>query len=153
MSKKKIAMWIFSPPSDHRLWVLLPLSFSFLLQFLTGLPKPDLLERLDASKLLIEFSEGVFSYPFWLQDLSHLPLFALFSWFWYWYFKDKPTIWASPAFHISWSYAIINELSQFFVPNRFPSVGDFIMNLLGVALSSFLYFYLTTRILNPDSKK
>jgi len=153
MSKNKITMWIFSPPSEQRLWVLLPLSFSFLLQLLTGLPRPDLLERLDASELLIEFSKGVFSYPFWLQDLSHLPLFALFSWLWYWYFKDKPTIWASPAFHISWSYAIINELSQSFVPNRFPSVGDFIMNLLGVALSSFLYFYLTTRILNPGSKK
>ena len=153
MSKKKIAMWIFYPPSDHRVWVLLPLSFSFFLQFLTGLPKPDLLERLDASKLLIEFSEGVFSYPFWLQDLSHLPLFALFSWLWYWYFKVQRTLLASPAFHISWSYACVNELSQFLVPNRFPSVGDLIMNLLGVALSSVAYFYLVQKTLKPDLKK
>ena len=153
MSKNKIMMWVFSPPTEHRLWLLLPLSFSFLLQLVTGLPRPDLLERLDASELLIEFSEGVFSYPFWLQDLSHLPLFALFSWLWYWYCNNKPTIWASHAFHISWSYACINELSQFFVPNRFPSLGDLIMNLLGVALSSYLYFYLTPRILKPGSKK
>ena len=153
MSKNKILMWIFSPPSEHRLWVLLPLSFSFLLQLLTGLPRPELLERLDSSELLIEFSEGVFSYPFWLQDLSHLPLFALFSWLWYWYFKYKRTIWASPAFHFSWSYACLNELSQFFVPNRFPSIGDLIMNLLGVALSTFLYFYMSRRILISVSKK
>ena len=152
MSKNKILMWIISPPSEHRLWVLLPLSFSFLLQLLTGLPRPELLERLDSSELLIEFSEGVFSYPFWLQDLSHLPLFAVFSWLWYWYFKGKRTIWASPAFHFSWSYACINELSQFFVPNRFPSVGDLIMNLLGVALSTFLYFYLSRRIFIIVSK-
>ena len=56
------------------------------------------------------------------------------------------------AFHLSPSYAFINELSQFFVPNRFPSLGDLIMNLLGVALSSYLYFYLTPRILKPARK-
>lgn len=146
-------MWIFSPPSAHRIWILLPLSFTFLLQFLTGLPKPDLLERLDASILLIEFSAGVFSYPFWLQDLSHLPLFALFSWIWYWYCKVQRTLMTSAAFHISWSYACLNELSQFLVPNRFPSVGDLIMNLLGVGISSFVYFYLVPKTLKPDWEK
>ena len=136
---------MFSPPSEHCLWLLLPLSFSCLLQLLTGLPRPDLLERLDASELLIEFSEGVFSYPFWLQDLSHLPLFALFSWLWYWYFKVQRTLLASPAFHISWSYACVNELSQFLVPNRFPSVGDLIMNLLGTFAGILCYRYFSKK--------
>jgi glycopeptide antibiotics resistance protein len=153
MKEQRVPTWIFKPPNEKCIWMILPLSFTLFLQFLTGLPRPELLEELDASRFLIEFSQGVFSYPFWLQDLSHLPLFALFTWLWFWYCNNKPTIWASHAFHISWSYACINELSQFLVPNRFPSLGDLIMNLLGVALSSYLYFYLTPRILKPGSKK
>jgi glycopeptide antibiotics resistance protein len=153
MSERRISAWIFNPPSDNHIWIILPLSFTFFLQFLTGLPRPDLLEELDASRLLIEFSEGVFSYPFWLQDLSHLPLFALLTWLWFWFFKSPRTILISPAFHISWVYACLNEVSQFLVPNRFPSMGDLVMNLLGVTLSTLLYFYLISKILNHRVEK
>ena len=147
---KNSKSWIFNPPSESRFWVLLPLTFLFILQILTGLPRPELLEQFDASNLLVEFSEEIFSYPFWLQDLSHLPLFAIFSWLWYWYLKSETSIFGSLAFHISWSYACVNELSQFFVPNRFPSVGDLTMNLLGVLVSTFLYFYLSPRFLKQE---
>ena len=92
---KNSKSWIFNPPSESRFWVLLPLTFLFILQILTGLPRPELLEQFDASNLLVEFSEEIFSYPFWLQDLSHLPLFAIFSWLWYWYLKSETSIFGS----------------------------------------------------------
>jgi hypothetical protein len=145
LSKKNTLVWILNPPTKSRFWIIVPLSFSIFLQVMSGLPRPDLLERIDASKLLVQFSEEVFSYPFWLQDLSHLPLFALFSWLWFWYLKLKENILSSPAFHISWSYACFNELCQFFVPNRFPSLGDLAMNFLGVGLSTLVYAKLTAR--------
>ena len=43
--------------------------------------------------------------------------------------------WINLSSLISISYAIINELSQAFIPQRFPSIGDLLMNLLGVILA------------------
>ena len=56
------------------MWILLPISYSIIIQILTGIPKPDALKDAAVHELFIEISEGIFDYPFWLQDLSHFPL-------------------------------------------------------------------------------
>ena len=61
--------------TDSKIFLLIPIGYTLFLQILTGFPKPDSLNDIDANKLFIRFSEELFSYPFWLQDLSHLPLF------------------------------------------------------------------------------
>ena len=119
------------------------------LQLLTGIPQPETLKDLGSEKFLISFSEELFSYPFWLQDLSHLPLFLIFSWAWAWYFGpaklfDKFT--KNSCLYICLLYACLNELSQFLVPMRFPSLGDLIMNLIGVCLGLYLHQILYSRI-------
>ncbi|MFL2928938.1 MAG: hypothetical protein ACJZ72_10200 [Opitutales bacterium] len=74
--------WILKPKSNY--WIFLPLGYTFFLQILTGFPKPESLKKFDANDLFIRFSEELFGYPFWLQDLSHLPLFFALAWLWSW---------------------------------------------------------------------
>jgi len=140
--KKNSFHFILQAPSNSVGWIVVPLAYLIFLQILTGIPKPETLKNLDTDKFLISFSEELFSYPFWLQDLSHLPLFIIFSWAWAWYHGpvklfDRFT--KNLHLYLCLFYACFNELSQFFIPMRFPSPGDLIMNLVGVCLG--LYFH------------
>ena len=133
---------ILRAPSNSKVWIGVPLSYLIFLQLLTGIPKPEALKDLDSDKFLISFSEELFSYPFWLQDLSHLPLFLIFAWAWAWYLGPIKLFDRSKkksCLYFCLFYACFNEFSQFFVPMRFPSLGDLIMNLIGVCLG--LYFH------------
>ena len=115
--------------------------YTIFIQAITGIPKPSTLEEFQANQMLIRFSEELFDYPFWLQDLSHAPLFFCFAWAWLWVypFKKETSSWINLSSLISISYAIINELSQAFIPQRFPSIGDLLMNLLGVTLAILVH--------------
>ena len=66
-------VWVQKPSS--KAWIAMPISYMIMLQVLTGLPKPESLRRFDSNEFILRFSEELFDYPFWLQDLSHLPLF------------------------------------------------------------------------------
>ena len=132
--------WITKPRNVY--WILLPLGYTLLLQILTGFPKPESLKKFDANELFVRFSEELFGYPFWLQDLSHLPLFLTLAWLWSWilgHISGFRGLCQNKAFLISAIYAVANEMAQTFIPDRFPSVGDLIMNLAGVFLGVFLY--------------
>ena len=128
--------------TDSKIFLIFPIGYTLFLQILTGFPKPDSLNDIDANKLFIRFSEELFSYPFWLQDLSHLPLFFAFAWLWSWqlsplsHFKN---LFRNKASIISYSYAVLNELIQAFIPDRFPSPGDLIMNIFGVTLGLLVF--------------
>jgi VanZ family protein len=101
------------------------------------LPKPDALKRFDANEILIRFSEELFDYPYWLQDLSHLPLFFALAWLWSWQLGAVKRIglaWRNKALLFSLAYGCINELTQTFIPDRFPSLGDLTMNSIGATL-------------------
>ena len=54
------------------------------------------------------------------------------------------------AFLISAIYAVVNEMAQEFIPDRFPSVGDMIMNLSGVFLGVFIHSHLNRRYSPPQ---
>jgi VanZ family protein len=141
--KSFFQFWVRKP--KEKLWLILPFSYTLFLQILTGFPKPDSLKNLDANKLFVRFSEELFDYPFWLQDLSHFPLFFTLAWLWSWQLGCIEKIskcFIHPAFLFSCFYAIANEMAQAFIPDRFPSPGDLIMNLAGVlfGLASHSYF-------------
>ncbi len=115
----------------------MPLGYTLFLQILTGFPKPDSLIELDANEFFVRFSEELFDYPFWLQDISHVPLFFGLAWLWSWYLSPVTSfrkMFHNKAALVSFSYAAINEMIQTFIPERFPSLGDLIMNILGVSL-------------------
>jgi hypothetical protein len=134
MLRKILEFWSKKP--QKRSWIVLPIGYLLFLQLLTGIPKPDVIRDADGPEFLERFAEGLFGYPYWAQDLSHLPLFATFAWLWSWYFGGPKTgrKWAVAAAWISFSYAVLNEMGQYFVPKRFPSAGDLLMNILGVSI-------------------
>ena len=139
-----IPQWWFERPSLSLKWMIIPLGYTLFLQGLTGIPQPQSLREINASEALLLISEELFSYPFWLQDLSHLPLFLIFAWLWSWYFgrfRTSHGLFKNQSLLISLSYAFVNEGSQFFVPMRFPSLGDLVMNLAGVSCGLFLHSY------------
>ena len=147
--------YFWSNRPNKSLWILLPLGYTFFLQILTGFPKPNSLRSLDANELFVRFSEELFGYPFWLQDLSHLPLFFGLAWLWSWYFGPVNTlIYAlkNKAFYIATLYGITNELAQAFIPDRFPSAGDLIMNLAGVTLGLTTHSILCRKLGKPKLK-
>jgi len=115
--------------------LLVPICYSLFLQILTGFPQPSYWLEIDANEVFIRFSEKIFDYPFWLQDLSHFPLFFLFSWVWLRYLGPLNFEFRNPknllTLFICLGYAVLNEFSQAFIPMRFPSLGDTLMNLLG----------------------
>lgn len=134
--------WIQAPDSS-RIWISFPLVYTGFIQVLTGFPKPHLLRDRDFHHFLIMMSEEIFDYPFWMQDLSHFPLFFIFAWLWAWFFTrlNRNSFALYFAAIVSVSFAIINELIQFFIPDRFPSAGDILMNLLGVTIALVVHSY------------
>ncbi len=152
MSTELKKLWWFFAPTRSKVWILIPISYSLVIQGLTGIPKPDALKDAAAHDLFIQISEGIFDYPFWFQDLSHFPLFFLFTWLWAWYIRrvhqTLPTL--LYTLFITISFAVINELTQFFIPQRFPSAGDIIMNLSGV-FSALLFHSICISSIHRDS--
>ena len=126
----------WSKKPRKRAWIALPIGYLLFLQLLTGIPKPDVIREADGPAFLERFAEELFGYPYWAQDLSHLPLFAMLAWLWSWYIGGPKAgaKWAVAAAWISFTYAVLNEMGQYFVPKRFPGAGDLIMNLLGVSI-------------------
>jgi VanZ family protein len=133
--------WLIAP-NTSKIWLLFPLLYTLFIQILTGIPKPSILLERSADEMLLQFAEEIFDYPYWMQDLSHFPLFFLFAWLWCWFFQRQKggrlsTVYI-PIF-LSLSFAIFNELAQFLIPQRFPSFGDVVMNLLGVISALILH--------------
>ncbi|OUU39171.1 MAG: hypothetical protein CBC16_07950 [Verrucomicrobia bacterium TMED56] len=130
-------------PNSKKIRILLPIIYLILLQILTGFPKEDTLKNLNVSEIAIQFSRGIFDYPFWLQDLSHVPLFFIFAWLSNWLFPSKNSFndigFSKSAMVFSLFYATFNEFIQTFIPDRFPSLGDMVMNLVGVCTGFLTY--------------
>ena len=53
---------------------------------------------------------------------------------------------------ISLSYAVLDEIHQYFVPGRYSSMGDIIIDSLGIFISIFIYFK-TSKKLSLISEK
>ena len=130
-----------------------PLAYLFFLQAITGIPKPDALDEFDASDITIRFAEMLYDYPYWLQDLSHLPLFFVFTWLAHWFFSSSQSQnrYNLRAIAVSIFYAIFNEGIQAIIPDRFTSPGDLFMNLAGVIVATFAYSYMGKKLFTAES--
>ena len=145
----KRSNWLVAP-NGSKFWITIPLAYSLFIQILTGFPRPDTLKNAEVHAFFIQLSEDIFDYPFWIQDLSHFPLFFLFAWLWGWFIRRKKQNSTTLYWTIlvSISFALINELTQFYIPQRFPSIGDIIMNLSGVSLA-MAFHCICLKILYP----
>ncbi|MDA8990936.1 VanZ family protein [Opitutales bacterium] len=134
-------LYVIYFPKSKAIRKIIPFLYASFLQLITGVPKPEALKNFDVAEFAIMFSEQLYDYPYWLQDLSHLPLFLTFTWMSHWFYSGP-----NPSFDLnrkaviaSVIYAVFNEGIQAIIPDRFPSLGDLIMNLLGVILAIFVY--------------
>jgi len=146
--KELFELLLRAPPG--KLFLILPIGYTLFLQLITGIPKPGTLQKIDANELFVRLSAELFDYPYWLQDLSHLPLFFTLGWLWIW-ISRKPYnkgLFKNPASFVAFSYACFNELAQAFIPERFPSAGDLFMNLIGVSMALVLHYWLHRHSLN-----
>ena len=138
----------FYLPENRLLRKIAPLAYLFFLQAVTGIPKPAALKRFDASEFAVRFAGMLYDYPYWLQDLSHLPLFFVFTWLAHWFFLPSSKIngYNIKAISVSIFYAFFNEGIQAIIPDRFPSPGDLLMNLAGVLAASIVYLHITRKL-------
>jgi len=138
--------WLIAP-TNSRFFILLPLFYTIIIQILTGFPRSETLREISASELLLRFSEELFDYPFWLQDLSHFPLFFVFSWGWAWYLRraNNSRYRLFVTILLASGYAILNELTQIYIPQRFLSLGDIVTNLLGVTTAISIHTFVLNR--------
>jgi VanZ family protein len=120
-----------------------PIFYIIFLQLLTGIPKPEYVQNMNFSSLAVRFSEEIYNYPYWLQDLSHVPLFFILTWLLHWFVilpDNKLNNFSySVVLFFSYFYAFFNEAIQVFIPDRFPSLEDLLMNLSGVLLGKICY--------------
>ena len=120
-----------------------PIFYIILLQLLTGIPKPEYVQNMNFSSLAVRFSEEIYNYPYWLQDLSHVPLFFTLTWLLHWFVilpdNKLNNFRYSVVLFFSYFYAFFNEAIQVFIPDRFPSLEDLLMNLSGVLLGKICY--------------
>jgi len=79
-----------------------------------------------------------------LQNLLHLPAYALLGWFWYRALAGHrwtPTLTLLAAFVLASLYGAFDELHQVFVPGRFASLTDLAANVIGSALGAGFALY------------
>ncbi len=77
-----------------------------------------------------------------IPELYHFIIFFLFNFFLFISIKGKAKInkkYLLIVLGLSMSYAILDEVHQFFVPSRFADIGDIFTDFAGIFSSTILY--------------
>lgn len=145
-----LQFWIKQPTSKAA-WVF-PVGYMVFLQVLTGIPKPEFWKDLDGLEGFWELSKIIYDYPYYLQDLSHFPLFAGLAWLWSWYLggPDRGRRFHGTALTIAMAYGILSECLQIILPMRFLSTGDLLMNAAGVVFGAWVHGKVLRRLKQPE---
>jgi glycopeptide antibiotics resistance protein len=77
-----------------------------------------------------------------LQNLLHIPMYGLLQWLWLRAFAKAGksgggTVLASIG--ITTAYGLFDEFHQLFVPGRYASLTDVLLNLVGVAAGTLVF--------------
>ena len=121
--------------------VALPLAMMGLIYWISSLPgspAPD-----DAT------AGTVFDWiPPWLQNTLHVPLYAALAWAWRWALAAwlKAPAARSPAVcAITLAYALFDEWHQSWVPGRYASLTDIVLDFAGALFGIWLAAWLGRR--------
>jgi len=69
-----------------------------------------------------------------ISNLLHIPAYGLLFILWYRYLSNKTSRVLFYSFVITLAIGILNELYQFLIPNRYPSIMDMMLNIVGAGL-------------------
>ena len=83
-----------------------------------------------------------------VQNLLHIPLFSLLAYLW----LNALTKNGCPAkkkliitIIITVSYGLLDEFHQSFIPGRYASLSDMLLNIIGIITGAVIYFQLQSR--------
>ncbi len=77
-----------------------------------------------------------------INNILHIPAFGLLTLLWLKVFSARKVSTAALyTFIIIISYSALTELHQFFVPGRYPSIGDMALNTMGFFAGLGTYVY------------
>ena len=128
-------------PSKHRAWVLVPVLYMCVVQWLSSTPvqrgarESAGVARAVSADVITSFSRST-------VDFSHFPIFVVLGWLWCWSLRGWPL---SVARSAAWAlgltivFAATSELSQSMVPSRLVDFADLRLNLAGAAVGAALY--------------
>ena len=124
-----------------KLHVALPLLFMAVLYSLSSLPGT----RLPDDPALY----GLFNWaPPAVQNSLHVPAYAALAWVWYWAlgaWLRVPSARAINACAIASAYGVFDEWHQSFVPGRYASLTDVILDVAGAVLGIWLAAWIGSR--------
>ena len=141
--------YVFTPPSSP--WCIsLPILWMCVLQFLSGIPNPLHFEEIGIKDTFMsDLSHAVHDFDPDFQNFMHLPLFGMLGLLWAWalqYWKHPRRLYLQWLLGIVLGYGAINELTQAFVPGRFPGLEDLSFNWIGSILAIILFLWLKRRL-------
>ena len=87
-----------------------------------------------------------------LQNLLHIPMFGMLQWLWLRAFVKAGKTGGRTIFvcvGITTAYGLIDEFHQLFVPGRYASLTDVLLNLVGVAAGTLAFRWLSPPRLAP----
>jgi hypothetical protein len=90
------------------------------------------------------------------QNALHVPAYAVLSWAWSWALRAwvrAPAARALGACAIASAYGVIDEWHQSFVPGRFASLADVVLNVLGATLGTWLAVWAASGAGSVDSTR
>ena len=140
--------WLLSAPQTGP-WYVLPICLMVCWQAVTSTPPLGYYREMGTAgqeSLPVQVSSHISSLNITALNLAHVPGFFALAWAWSWALCPRvgPRKAAWTALIITGVYGVANELSQFLVPLRMPSLLDMAFNLVGATLAVVLYGKLTT---------
>ena len=117
-------------------WTLLAVAYMAALFLLSSIPDDDGL----GSRILFP--------PPSVQNLLHVPVYAGLTWIWWRALTTpKPLAKAGWAAAIAISYGVLDEVHQMYVPGRYGSVTDALLNAAGAAaVVAWVYLYRARKV-------
>ena len=134
-----------TPSKRHAALPLLIMGAFYWLSSLPGTPMPD--------------DPALYGLFYWVppsaQNALHVPAYAALAWSWCWAlgaWLPVPVARAIAACSIASAYGVFDEWHQSFVPGRYASLTDVILNVAGAVLGIWLAAWIgsRTRTIKPQ---
>jgi len=134
-----------TPSKRHAALPLLIMGAFYWLSSLPGTPMPD--------------DPALYGLFYWVppsaQNALHVPAYAALAWSWCWAlgaWLPVPVARAFAACSIASAYGVFDEWHQSFVPGRYASLTDVILNVAGAVLGIWLAAWIgsRTRTIKPQ---
>jgi hypothetical protein len=114
---------------------LIPISFMMLIFISSSIPMDKEIKGLE---FVMEIDSG-------LQNVLHIPIFALLSYSWlrsFYYLKYSVKRGLFLSFLCTITFGVVDEFYQILIPGRYCSIGDILFNLAGLIVGGLIGAFL-----------